>query len=149
MKRWRSIWETSWKKGKKLLEKDFDHFQKVYESIDPDDIANICYTSGTTADPKGIMLSQRNYTANTEQALSVMSIPPSIIKCSFSFHGTTALPILQESLLSWPWVQAWQPLKWERPPFETTEEYYQEHPGNQTRSDVQCSHHCQKFQEQH
>ena len=62
--------------GKKLLEKDRDSFRKVYESVDPDTIANICYTSGTTADPKGIMLSQNNYTANTEQALSILTIPP-------------------------------------------------------------------------
>ncbi len=63
------------KDGEKFLEEDFDAFKAVYEAIEPDDIANICYTSGTTADPKGIMLSQRNYTANTEQALSVTSIP--------------------------------------------------------------------------
>ncbi len=61
--------------GKKLLEKDFETFKKVYESVSPDDVANICYTSGTTADPKGIMLSQRNYTANTEQALSILTVP--------------------------------------------------------------------------
>lgn len=62
-------------KGKKLLEEDFERFRNTYESVRPDDVANICYTSGTTADPKGIMLTQRNYTANTEQALSVMTIP--------------------------------------------------------------------------
>ncbi|MEA3461999.1 MAG: AMP-binding protein, partial [Bacteroidota bacterium] len=61
--------------GKKILEKDMDSFKKVYESVSPDDIANICYTSGTTADPKGIMLSQNNYTSNTEQALTITSIP--------------------------------------------------------------------------
>jgi len=61
--------------GKKLLENDFESFKKRYESVQPDDIANICYTSGTTADPKGIMLSQRNYTSNTEQALTVLTIP--------------------------------------------------------------------------
>ncbi len=61
--------------GKKLLEKDKDSFTKRYESVSPDDVANICYTSGTTSDPKGIMLSQRNYTSNTEQALSIISIP--------------------------------------------------------------------------
>ncbi len=62
-------------RGKELLLKDFDAFKKVYESVSPDDVANICYTSGTTADPKGIMLSQRNYTANTEQALSILTVP--------------------------------------------------------------------------
>ena len=39
------------------------------------DYANICYTSGTTADPKGIILSHRNYTANIEQSLSLFLIP--------------------------------------------------------------------------
>jgi len=63
------------KLGEEFLEGHFDDFKAVYESVEPDDIANICYTSGTTADPKGIMLSHRNYTSNTEQALSVMTIP--------------------------------------------------------------------------
>jgi len=45
------------------------------KAIKPDDLANISYTSGTTADPKGIMLTHRNYTANVEQALSLMTIP--------------------------------------------------------------------------
>jgi long-chain acyl-CoA synthetase len=45
--------------------------------IKPDDLATISYTSGTTADPKGVMLTHRNYTANVEQALTLMSIPPS------------------------------------------------------------------------
>ena len=63
--------------GQQLLETDIERFNRVKESVQPDDIANICYTSGTTADPKGILLSQRNYTANTEQALSVITIPSS------------------------------------------------------------------------
>lgn len=51
--------------------------QERAEAIAPDDLANISYTSGTTADPKGIMLTHRNYTANVEQALTLMSIPTS------------------------------------------------------------------------
>jgi len=46
-----------------------------WKSINNNDIANISYTSGTTADPKGIMLTHRNYTANVEQAKSLISIP--------------------------------------------------------------------------
>lgn len=62
-------------KGKKQLEKNTIEFEKTWRSIKPSDVANICYTSGTTADPKGIMLSHRNYTANVEQALTLMNIP--------------------------------------------------------------------------
>jgi long-chain acyl-CoA synthetase len=46
------------------------------QSIQDDDLANISYTSGTTADPKGIMLSHRNYTANVEQSMSLIKIEP-------------------------------------------------------------------------
>ena len=45
-----------------------------YKSVGPDDYANISYTSGTTADPKGILLTHRNYTANVAQGNSVISV---------------------------------------------------------------------------
>jgi len=62
--------------GKDLLKKKSDAVIAVASKIKPDDLANISYTSGTTADPKGIMLTHRNYTANVEQALTLMDIPP-------------------------------------------------------------------------
>lgn len=49
-------------------------FDAIWQSIQPNDIANISYTSGTTADPKGIMLSQLNYAANVVQANTLMEI---------------------------------------------------------------------------
>ena len=49
-------------------------FEERWRSVGPDDYANISYTSGTTADPKGILLTHRNYTANVAQGNSVISI---------------------------------------------------------------------------
>ena len=60
--------------GDEFLANHEEQFVQRYQSIDPDDYANISYTSGTTADPKGILLTHRNYTANVEQAHSVIGI---------------------------------------------------------------------------
>ncbi len=63
------------KMGEEYLTNNPDKFFNTIHSIGPDDYANICYTSGTTADPKGIVLSHRNYTSNIEQALTLMDVP--------------------------------------------------------------------------
>lgn len=62
-------------RGKKFLETNKAEFEKTYLAIEGNDYANICYTSGTTADPKGIILTHRNYTANIEQSLTLMEVP--------------------------------------------------------------------------
>ena len=51
-----------------------DEFQAVGKSLVNDDIATITYTSGTTADPKGVVLTHRNYTSNVEQASTLVDI---------------------------------------------------------------------------
>jgi len=61
--------------GKKYLKNHQEIFIKKWQDIKQDDYANICYTSGTTADPKGIILTHRNYTANVEQAMSLIDVP--------------------------------------------------------------------------
>jgi long-chain acyl-CoA synthetase len=61
-------------KGKEFLEKNKEKLEAVYQNIQPNDLANISYTSGTTADPKGIMLTHLNYAANTIQSNTLMDI---------------------------------------------------------------------------
>ena len=51
-----------------------EEFKAVADSIQNDDYATITYTSGTTADPKGVVLTHRNYTANVEQSLTLVGI---------------------------------------------------------------------------
>ena len=60
--------------GDAYLAEHMDEFKARYSSVGPDDYANISYTSGTTADPKGILLTHRNYTANVEQARSIIGV---------------------------------------------------------------------------
>ena len=64
------------KMGDEFLKAHRDEFEARFKSVGPDDYANISYTSGTTADPKGILLTHRNYTANVAQGNSVISIGP-------------------------------------------------------------------------
>lgn len=60
--------------GIKFIEEHPGELEARMASVGPDDYANISYTSGTTADPKGILLTHRNYTANVAQGASVISI---------------------------------------------------------------------------
>ena len=62
------------KMGEKYMAERADELEKRIASVGPDDYANISYTSGTTADPKGILLTHRNYTANVEQCQSVIKV---------------------------------------------------------------------------
>ena len=59
---------------KYLSSHTIEEFKAVADSIENDDYATITYTSGTTADPKGVVLTHRNYTANVEQSLTLVGI---------------------------------------------------------------------------
>ena len=61
--------------GDSYLAENEAEFLAIGNAIENDDYATITYTSGTTADPKGVVLTHRNYTANVEQAQSRIAIP--------------------------------------------------------------------------
>ncbi|MFO7790141.1 MAG: AMP-binding protein [Bacteroidales bacterium] len=63
------------KQGQSSFDTNPEAILERKQQIKGDSWANITYTSGTTSDPKGIILTHRNYTANVEQAYSLMDIP--------------------------------------------------------------------------
>lgn len=84
------------KKGDQWLQNNKGKLEELWKSLNGNDPANICYTSGTTADPKGIILSHRNYTANVEQASAMFEIPSwyvslLILPWDHSFGHTTGI----------------------------------------------------------
>lgn len=67
-------WSELKRMGEEFISSNPGALEERMRSVGPEDYANISYTSGTTADPKGILLTHRNYTANVEQCSSVVSV---------------------------------------------------------------------------
>ncbi len=98
------------KMGEEYLKNNYDKFLEIINSAGPDDYVNICYTSGTTSDPKAIILSHRNYTANIEQTLTLMDVPEwwttlLILPWDHSFAHTVGIYIMMAVGASFAAVQ--------------------------------------------
>ena len=67
------------------------------EAISEDDVVTISYTSGTTGNPKGIMLTHKNYYTNTQDSVEIFQVPYLqyqtllILPCDHSFGHTVGL----------------------------------------------------------
>ncbi len=135
-------------KGRALLEKEPGRLSERERSVTENDPANICYTSGTTADPKGIVLTHRNYTANVEQARAFFELPAHFVLPSHPSLGSLLRPHL----------------RCVRAHFRRREhgvrgnggnrdrdhaEHRKEHQGDTTHAPVERSRSVRQFQEQH
>lgn len=82
--------------GDEFLKTKTSQLESIWKNIQPNDVANISYTSGTTADPKGIMLTHLNYAANVVQSNSVLDLQSdwitlAILPWDHAFAHTTCL----------------------------------------------------------
>ncbi|MEJ5166279.1 MAG: long-chain fatty acid--CoA ligase [Thermoanaerobaculia bacterium] len=69
--------------GKKYKEETKDDFKERAYILNPDQVATIIFTSGTTGNPKGVMLTHKNIACNVEEALKLFDIGPKDVTLSF------------------------------------------------------------------
>ncbi|MBN2415281.1 AMP-binding protein [bacterium] len=94
--------ESLRQRGALYLQEHLEEYTARLESVKESDPANICYTSGTTADPKGIVLTHRNYTANVDQGRAYYHVPEEyrsllILPWDHSFAHTCGIYTLMKS----------------------------------------------------
>jgi len=60
--------------AKKNFESSKALIEKIESKVEEQDVVSICYTSGTTGNPKGIMLTHLNYYANSTDAVQFFNV---------------------------------------------------------------------------
>ncbi len=76
-------WNSFVAAGASLLDSTRDERLRRLEALRPDDLASIVYTSGTTGEPKGAMLTHWNFASNAVTAAELMGVRASDLQLSF------------------------------------------------------------------
>ncbi|MEO0472373.1 MAG: long-chain fatty acid--CoA ligase [Bacteroidota bacterium] len=66
-----TLWEELIRMGKNVSDKELAEHK---EAVDKDDLATVIYTSGTSGDPKGVMLSHWNILSNVQSITQLLPI---------------------------------------------------------------------------
>ena len=69
-------WRSFLQRGRRALPGLTDELRRREDRLGPDDLATVMYTSGTTGNPKGVMLTHGNLLRNSFAALEVMTYLP-------------------------------------------------------------------------
>ena len=82
--------------GKSKFEENKQVLEYIKNNQKLDDTVTISYTSGTTGNPKGIMLTHKNYWVNCNDAINVFEVPQNfktllILPCDHSFAHTVGI----------------------------------------------------------
>src|SRR5438094_145127 len=75
--RWQDLsWEQFLRRGRAALGRLRQELARREQALGPDDLATIMYTSGTTGNPKGVMLTHANLISNATACLEVEPVQP-------------------------------------------------------------------------
>ena len=93
---WIITWDELLAKGEAEKASSKTSLQDIIAKIKPEDLFSIIYTSGTSGDPKGVMISQFNMAANVQQSQGGIGFKPnkrwlSFLPLSHSFERVTSL----------------------------------------------------------
>jgi long-chain acyl-CoA synthetase len=69
--------------GQKIAESNPEAFESLLNAVEPEDIACINYTSGTTGVPKGVLLTHKNFVVDVDNSVGIMQMVPE--DCFLSF----------------------------------------------------------------